>query len=227
MGIVPVGSLENHIYGDCIQRNLVRKDSSSSNRPKHLRGGDPAASAGIGTTRCTMTAVVRSCLCTFLGIVAISLAVLIYLVIVSYVIYLRQAITGSEPSFLTIAILSLVGNILGSLAGGNSVGRLVQTNPSLHAAAASAIFVLFQLRTMHLFEGIPSWFAAITLIPLVPCCAYSARRTAPWRTSSSTPSPASAASAAAQADRMPAAASDGGSALEETVALWPSPAPRK
>jgi hypothetical protein len=142
-----------------------------------LRGGnsEPRRSGDVGT-RLSMKTIAWSCCSTFLGALAISLTLFIYLVVVSYFIYLRQAATSSEPSMLYIAFYSLIGTVLSSFIGGACVGRLVPTHPTLPAAASGAIFVLFQLRQLSHFEGIPPWFVAANLLPFVPCCAFAARR---------------------------------------------------
>ena len=143
-----------------------------TSRIERLRGGASVSISGrLEYLLKSLKSAIWSCVVCFLGLNAVGISMMIFF----YVIAFFLSYIGIEMSQSTIALFSLMGSVMGSMAGGATVGHLAAWNPSGHAALVGAAFVILQLRQLVFFEGMPIWYTLANLVSYVPCAVYSAR----------------------------------------------------
>ena len=143
-----------------------------TSRIDRLRGGASVSMSGrLEYLLKSLKSAIWSCAVCFLGLNAVGITMMIFF----YVIAFFLSYVGIEMSHSIIALFSLTGSVIGSMAGGATVGHLAAWNPSGHAALVGAAFVILQLRQIVFFEGMPIWYTLANLVSYVPCAVYSAR----------------------------------------------------
>ena len=162
---------------------LVQVDSSSglqrrldtSRFVRRLNGGSPDAPSKIKNLLSAIKNALWSGVVCFAGLLAVGFTMMMYFYSIAFFLSYVGADSISQG---TIALFSLAGSVIGSLAGGACVGHLDASSPARHATFVGAAFAILQLRQIALFRGMPIWYTVANVLAYVPCTVYSARITA-------------------------------------------------
>jgi hypothetical protein len=159
---------------------LVQVDSSSGLQRRldssrfvgRLNGGSPDAPSKIKNLLSAIKNALWSGVVCFAGLLAVGFTMLMYFYSIAFFLSYVGADSISQG---TIALFSLAGSVIGSLAGGACVGHLDASSPARHATFVGAAFAILQLRQITFM---PIWYTVANVLAYVPCTVYSARITA-------------------------------------------------